>query len=309
MFPIALILTTFLTAPVPKEEAKYEGHIAVLFAKPSPSILLLKPNGEEVKRILIDDIEGLPCKIFLARNAKFAIITTFKEQDDLTRCYIVKLMEKGKTTLLHTFPKHHLVHISISKDMLHCYYSQIVIEDGNATYLNLKIDLDTKKKEKIDIDNKYSLRNMSQSPDDVLLAVRLLEERGIWEIVALSVETKKVVSKIEGSSFCKILADGKSVLVHSFVMEQFGNRYENKIRYFGKQELIKVPLPDKEKGVVYDIFSVSTDGEHVAYNMRDHDVNTDTNTYKIVVANFKKNTAKVIYKTNESLVFRDFDWR
>jgi hypothetical protein len=49
MFLFTAISALFLMAAIPKDEANYEGHIAVLITKPSPAILLLKPNSLETR--------------------------------------------------------------------------------------------------------------------------------------------------------------------------------------------------------------------------------------------------------------------
>ncbi len=150
MFAIGLSLI-LAAAPVPKAGAVYEGQIAVLIRAPEPSVMLLKPNGEEVRRVPIKDTEGYVYSIRQARNASFAIVET-SDDNGVSRIYRINLDNKGETKLLRESKDGSAIWCMTS-DGAFAYFSESNRENANpnrASYNHWKYDFKTGKAEKFE---------------------------------------------------------------------------------------------------------------------------------------------------------------
>src|SRR5262249_6328006 len=111
-----------------------------------------------------------------------------------------------------------------------------------------------------------------------------------------------------------LVANGKSVMMYTTVVNNGGVKYDIQIREFGSTDTKSAPMLN-ENGVMSNIRSVSADNENVAYSFIEGLNNPNVFPAggmfptQIVVSNFKKNSAKSIYKTKDGETIQDFDWR
>ncbi|MFO0937645.1 MAG: hypothetical protein U0798_14155 [Gemmataceae bacterium] len=312
---ISLTLSLILAAaPIPKSSGTYEGQIGVLVAQPEPEILLLRPNGDEVKRVPLKNIEGRPFAIRLARQAEFAVVTFQRPNVNTMDDYYIPLNGKEKPRRFWENDTTYTATICLASDGKTAFTSVIDeaasnLNQGILKFKHWKIDVKTGKKEKYDLDADYNILDLSQDPGDMILVSK--RNKGMLEVSLVSMTTRKVVSTMtEVTGLPLLIANGKSVMIYSTNAQNGVFRNVISIRDFGSTDTKPAPVPN-ETGMMANIRSVGADNEHVAFSYVEggNPFGGAAGETHIVTSNFKKNSAKVIYKSKAGETIQDFDWR
>ena len=315
--PFLLALCLTLLAPIPKGGGAYSGHIAVLLAQPTPQILLLKPNGEEVTRVILKTVKGQLTDIRQARDGKFAIIGT-SEANVGTRYYLVPILDKGNEKLLYETTGYSTTWC-ISKDGQTAFFSEVQPQPAAPNvapppYKHFALDIKTGKMSEIDLGGKYSIVDLGQENDDLLLSHHTKDD-GTSHYCLVSRKTKKITEKFdEGMQQPLLMSNAKSCMLFTNIRNGggilppipvgggfAGMSFTIKMFDITTKKTTDITLPTE--GDMTNVRSVSADPEHVAYGWQVKDE------CRICVTNVPKKTAKTIYTLKAGELLADFDWR
>jgi hypothetical protein len=305
MFTLSLCLALSV-APVPKSGENYEGHIALLLVRPKPTIVVLKPSGEELKRIAIKEVDGNYRAIRQSRDAKFVIISV--NDGDKNKHYRISLEgDKNEAKLIHE-SEDEIGTWAITKSGTHAYVSEYDSKNAKANdeftpFVSWKIELATGKKEKIDVPPNHFISDICQDDEDILMTDYYPNDNPDDPRSALySLSKKKNVffSDPDFGGVC-LSANGKSILLKNPRLEN--KKVTSSLQLFSLETKKTVEVPKAEKMSTQDCFSLGVDSKRVVYVTEYERKNL------VYVATMEKKEPSLIYTSKEGEIIVDCDWR
>jgi Tol biopolymer transport system component len=296
---LVLLASMLLAAPIPKGAGTYEGQIACLISGPTPSVLILKPDGSEVLTWPLTGIDGHGSALRQARRGEFVLLET-QQPNGLPKIYRLDLEKNAKPKLIHELTAGQTTW-SITGDGKSAVYSE---GNDQNQYTHYKHDLATGKRVEIKLNGNFMIEDFAQATDDLVLCYKMSDD---WQMTVgtaiVSISTGKAVFQKDGYSGSRCISpDAKWILNSAYRREngQLVSQLESFTVATGKAT--PIPFPDGSP-VNQSCFSVSADGKGACYG------SSTQNGSKLYMANLERKTAKLIYTSPNGSRIVDCDWR
>jgi hypothetical protein len=310
-----VIVSMALAAPIPK--STYEGTIALLITKPKKEILLLSPNGAELKRIDLSGVTGQPTLIKLAKANNGALVQTFElinqaNQQYVNRSYLVDLKTSDKPK--QVFQTDHPYSSTVDRDATFVYISEndSDIKQQNLqspTFRHWKVDLKTGKKSKLDLPGNHEIKDCAHEEQCLLTSHWPDQQQQNTRAAKISLETYvvKYVSDFRISASA-ISPDGRSLVTFEVGRNQFPGRPT--INYIFRN------TKDGSKTASFDAGDIRELGAYAcgpisrfAVLRYSRDARTNELQYSLYVYPPDGKSSKIIFETKPGLSIVDMEWR
>jgi hypothetical protein len=310
---IALLFV--LLAPIPK--TPYEGTIAVTMRSPRPVLLLLKPDGKEVRRIELTDLPNL-YTVKNSRNAEWALVTNLAGNSQVNnRFYSLqdghlvkwdgsvkpKRIVEGRASLKWV----------LNRDATKAYGTEVDVDkvamDASATK-SWEVDLATGNQKPIKLPAGHSIIDISL--DDATVVLQGYEKN---QYLMKFVTTKDwKATEIEGGSYYPhgLSPDAGKVMATEYLPGENGGPPRSELVIFDRETKAKVTIPKPAEIQSISAYTYGADGKRIAFSgslQERQDNGRLTLIYRIFVANADGTGVKKIYETTNGEIISDIDWR
>lgn len=311
----SIALWFVLLAPIPK--TPYEGTIAVTIRSPKPVMLLLKPDGKEIRRIELTDLPNL-YTIKNSRNAEWALVTNLAGNSQVNnRFYSLqdghlvkwdgrvkpKKIVEGRASLKWV----------LNRDATKAYGTEVDIEkvamDPSATK-SWEVDLATGNQKPITLPTGHSIIDISH--DDATIVMQGFEKN---QYLMKFVTTKDwKATEIEGGSYYPhgLSPDAGKVLATEYLAGENGGPQRTELVIFDRETKTKVMIPKPAEIQSISAYTYGADGKRIAFagSLQERQDNGRlTLVSRIFVANIDGTGVRKICETANSEIISDIDWR
>ena len=296
-------------APVPK--SVYEGQIAVmLHGIHGTEMIILSPEGKEVRRVPFIDATGAMYSVKLAHGGEWALVSKsvqpiqiFNRRISTSAGYLVKLDGSAKPKVL--FVRKGNLRWVFNRDATRVYGTEID-EEKSAKNPNLNIiinkawnlDLKSGKFESLPLPADYSLIDITRD-DKTVLTGTVVE--GKYRTAISSITTWKPTFLADAKEYPhSISPDGK----HLLLIGSLKNRRVMVLQDLATKERKTIIPPEECYSVT--AFSYGADGTRIAFVGG----TDDTGIYdRLYVCNTDGSNRKMIFEIKPGESISDIDWR
>jgi hypothetical protein len=309
-----LALFAVLVAPIPK--TTYEGSIGVVLSYPKPTLLVLRPDGHEIRRIELGMAN--PYTVKLARGGTAAIVTAhagsvkFGNRGYSSQAGYLIPFEDGAKPKPLCEGRISLKWV-LNRDATTAYAMELdpeKIANDTAATKAWSMDLKTGKQTPLALPNAHWPIDLTA--DDTTLVCQTYDKNVYTaKLVAVGEWAKPTAIDVDGLYPHGISPDGRRILASDYSKADAGRQNFGLIVYdrVAKSKQ-KVALPAGANGMT--AYSFGADGKRVAF-VTSADFTTDTGrvsaSYCLYVANADGTNVKKIFEGQPGERISDVDWR
>jgi hypothetical protein len=310
----AITLVVLLLAPIPK--TTYEGQIAIAYRSPKPTIVLIKPNGQEVRRVELADQTNL-YTIKNSRNSEYALVTNNLSAVQIGNRYYSaadgylvkwdgsakpKKLVDGRIGLKWTLNRDATKIFATESDR------EKLADDTTATK-GFEITIATGKEKEVAIPKGHSIIDVTH---DDQFAVLMQFDKSLYKTKLVATADWKEQAFAGDNLYPHgISPDGRKILATDYSKDA-NNRQRTEMVVVDRETKSKVIIAKPDEIQAISAYSFGADGKRMAfagYTQNQQDNGQILLVYRVYVANVDGSNIKKIFETQPGEQISDIDWR